>query len=82
MFDTTKHAAAVIAARGIKTEWIAYALQSPSKTQPDEEDSALEHHLAPIAAFDFRVLRVVYKKGTVPPLVITAYFDRTMKGKL
>ena len=82
MFDTTKHAAAVIAARGIKAEWIVYALQSPSKTHPDLEDNALEHRLAPIAAFEFRVLRVVFKKGTVPPLVITAYFDRTMKGKL
>ena len=82
MFDTTKHAAAVIAARGIKAEWIVYALQNPSKMHPDEEDSALEHRLAPIADFDFRVLRVVYKTGTIPPMVITAYFDRTMKGKL
>ncbi len=54
----------------------------PSKTHPDPEDPALEHHLAPISAFGFRVLRVVYKRGTVPPLVITAFFDRAMKGKL
>ncbi|MDP1652278.1 MAG: DUF4258 domain-containing protein [Rhodocyclaceae bacterium] len=82
MFNTTKHAAAVIAARGIKDEWIDYALHNPARTQPDADDVELEHRFAEILAFGNRVLRVVLKKGTVPPMVITAYFDRTMKGKL
>lgn len=82
MFTKTKHAEVVMAARGIKDEWITYALKNPAKTHDDPNDPALQHHLAPIAGFDFRVLRVVTKRGTIPSLVITAYFDRTVKGKL
>ncbi len=82
MFEVTKHAAVVIAARGIKHEWIEHAILHPSKVHADAADPMLEHHLAPISAFGFRVLRVIFKRGTVPPMVVTAYFDRTMKGKL
>ncbi|MBI4754285.1 MAG: DUF4258 domain-containing protein [Betaproteobacteria bacterium] len=82
MFDTTKHAATVIAARKIKQEWIDSVLQHPILTQPDPADVELEHRLAVIADYGDRVLRVVCKRETAPVMVITAYFDRTMKGKL
>jgi len=82
MYCATKHAAEVIATRKIEDDWIRLALQLPAKTHPDESVPTLEHRLAPIPAYDFRILRVIYKKGTIPPLVVTAYFDRTMKGKL
>lgn len=82
MFDTTKHAAAVIAARKIKPEWIEAALTRPAKVLPDAADAELEHCLAVIADYGDRVLRVVVKRNTQPALVITAFFDRTMKGKL
>jgi hypothetical protein len=82
MFDTTKHAAAVIAARGIKQEWVDFVLASPVLTHPDSADADLEHRLAVIHEYGGRVLRVIVKRDTVPTMVITAYFDRTMKGKL
>ena len=82
MFKATKHAAQVIAAREIPDEWIAHVLQHPARVEADNSDSELMHHLATIPAFEFRVLRVIYKKGSIPPLVITAFFDRSMKGKL
>lgn len=82
MFSVTKHAAVVIAARGIKDEWIAEVLQHPSLEHADLEDQGLEHRLAVISDFENRVLRVILKRNTMPPMVITAYFDRTMKGKL
>lgn len=82
MFDTTKHAAAVIAARNIKPEWIETALTVPVLVQPDADDAELEHRLAVIAGYGNRVLRVVVKRNVQPACVITAYFDRTMKGKL
>jgi hypothetical protein len=82
MFDTTKHAAAVIHARGIKQEWVDLVLASPALTHPDAADAELEHRLAVIPEYGNRVLRVVLKRNTVPPMVITAYFDRTMKGTL
>ncbi len=59
-----------------------YLAHNPARTHVDPDDLALQNYLAPIAAFDFRVLRVVMKRGTIPSLVITTYFDRTMKGKL
>jgi hypothetical protein len=82
MFHTTKHAATVIAARNIKREWFETALTRPALVQPDADDAELEHRLAIIADYGNRVLRVVVKRNTQAALVITAYFDRTMKGKL
>ena len=82
MFDVTRHAAVVIAARDIKADWIEYTLLNAAQSHQDTDDPTLEHRLAPIAAYGFRVLRVIFKRNAVPPLVITAYFDRTMKGKL
>jgi hypothetical protein len=57
-------------------------LTGPALTQPDADVAELEHRLAIIADYGNRVLRVVVKRNTQPLLVITAYFDRTMKGKL
>jgi len=74
MFDTTKHAAAVIAVRNIKQVWIESVLTSPALVQPDADDAELEHRLAVIADYGNRVLRVVAKRNTLPVLVITAYF--------
>lgn len=82
MFDTTKHAAAVISARGIKQEWIDFVLASPVLTHSDVVDAELEHRLAVISDYGNRVLRVIVKRDTQPMMVITAYFDRAMKGKL
>lgn len=82
MFHTTKHAATVITARNIKPEWLESALTVPALVQPDADDAELEHRLAVIAEFGDRVLRVVVKRNTQPALVITAFFDRAMKGKL
>jgi len=82
MFDTTKHAATVIAARRIKQEWIDAVLVNPARVHPDVLDAELEHRLAVIPEHGNRVLRVVVKRDTQPAIVITAYFDRAMKGKL
>jgi hypothetical protein len=57
-------------------------LGNPSLVHPDVADAELEHYLAVVAEQGNRVLRVIIKRGTMPPRVITAYFDRKMKGKL
>jgi hypothetical protein len=82
MFSKTKHAAVVIASRAIREEWINHALANFVEESQDRNDTDLQHYLAPIEEYDSRVLRVIVKKGTIPPLVITAFFDRSMKGKL
>jgi hypothetical protein len=82
MFTKTKHAAFVMSLRQIQDDWIETVLRSPIRIDEDSHDPELQHFLAPIADFDFRVLRVVTKRAIIPPLVITAFFDRTLKGKL
>lgn len=62
--------------------WIAETLSQPVRTHPDANDPTVTHALRVIAEHGNRVLRVVYKHTTNPPQVVTAYFDRTMKGKL
>lgn len=81
MFIKTKHAAFVIALRQIQDEWVESTLNAPVWVSDDPGDPELQHFLAPIEDFDSRVLRVIAKRDTIPTLVITAFFDRTMKGK-
>lgn len=57
-------------------------LVDPALVLPDAVDAELEHRLAIIADYDNRVLRVIVRRNTDPTMLITAYFDRTMKGKL
>lgn len=82
MFIKTRHAAFVMTLRQIQDEWIESVLRSPIRIHDDSHDPELQHFLAPIADFDFRVLRVITKRATIPPVVITAFFDRALKGTL
>jgi hypothetical protein len=54
----------------------------PQRIDPDPDDAELEHSLGRIAEFGNRVLRVVVNKTVRPVVVITVYFDRTMRNKL
>jgi len=78
----TGHAAFVIAEREIRIEWVERVFARPERTQPDRSDPDLKHALGRIEEFGGRVLRVVYNDVTTPKRIITAYFDRTLKGEL
>jgi hypothetical protein len=78
----TAHAQAVIEAREIPVAWVERVLTTPERTEPDRADPDLQHVLARIGEHDDRVLRVVYNKNSNPWRIVTAYFDRTMRGKL
>jgi hypothetical protein len=54
----------------------------PDLLLPDESDHTLYHAFKLLPAFDDRVLRVIYNATKEPPLIVTVYFDRAMKGKL
>jgi len=54
----------------------------PARTVVDPIDPSLRHALATVPDFGGRVLRVIYNPLATPPVIVTAYFDRTMKGKL
>ncbi len=51
----------MIAARGIKQEWIDLVLASPALSHPDAADTELEHRLAVISEYGGRVLRVIVR---------------------
>ncbi len=78
----SNHAEKVILERNIKKEWIENTFNYPDKLEPDIKDNELEHSLKIIKECDNRVLRIIYNKSVEPILVVTAFFDRRMKGKL
>lgn len=81
-FQLSNHAAKRIAQRNIRLDWIDLAMRSPDRVEPDSLDSALLHKLKRIEEMDGRVLRVVYNVSVVPPRVVSAYFDRKLRGQL
>jgi len=57
-------------------------MNNPARLEPDQDDQNLTHALQIIPDFGYRVLRVIYNHSRQPIHIITAYFDRAMKGKL
>ena len=82
LFDLTAHASTAIAKRGIDPEWVGRVLTAPERVEQHASDPALRHALARIPERGDRVLRVVYNETVHPWRVVTAYFDRAMRGKL
>ena len=76
------HAETIIRERAIAPEWLDAAMNVPDLRLPHESDPTLHHALKLIPAFGDCVLRVIYNATKEPPLIVTVYFDRTMKGKL
>ncbi|MCH8030886.1 MAG: DUF4258 domain-containing protein [Bacteroidetes bacterium] len=78
-YTLSRHAEHMLEERGIKLDWLDFAMQDPSIVEPDPVDSELEHRLRRIPEFGNRILRVVVKHGD-PPLVVTAFFDRSRRN--
>jgi hypothetical protein len=78
----TQHARNALLKRKISIAWLERVLQFPMRTDPDENDAELEHRLAVIAEHGDRVLRMVVNTKAFPMRIVTAYFDRNMKGHL
>jgi|APIni6443716594_1056825.scaffolds.fasta_scaffold3578550_1 hypothetical protein len=81
-YTLSTHATTTIRERNIRAEWIAATLSAPAATESDPGDPTLIHALRVIPEFGERVLRVIYNRTKQPPHVVTAFFDRGMKGKL
>ena len=81
-YELSDHAARRIHERKIEPRWIEMTLSEPDRWEEDGIDPAVSHALKRIAEMDNRVLRVVYNATTVPVRIISAHFDRRMKGKL
>jgi hypothetical protein len=81
-YTLSTHVTTTIRERSIRAEWIAATLSAPAATESDPDDPTLIHALRVIPEFGERVLRVIYNRTKQPPHVVTAFFDRGMKGKL
>jgi len=79
-FRLSVHALDVAEERKIPLEWISRTVESADSVelQPD----GTSHYLKSIVEHGGRVLRVVVSTGTVPPVVVTVFFDRRMKGRV
>jgi uncharacterized DUF497 family protein len=81
-FEFTQHARDALKKRNISEDWVRRAVRQPERVERDRIDPSLEHRMCVIGERDGRVLRVVVTKKTSPERVITAYFDRRVKGPL
>jgi hypothetical protein len=81
-YRLTAHAARVLQERAISLEWVARTMAHPGRVEPDEHDPALRHRLAAIPEYGGRVLRVICDETSSPWTIITAYFDRRLRGAL
>ena len=66
--------------RGLKQEWIDYCLCNAEYIE--DCDDGTKHFCVKIAERDDRVLRVIVNIGSDPNVVVTAFFDRRLKGKV
>ena len=81
-YTLSAHAETTTRERNIRAEWIALTLSAPTATESDPDDPTLTHALRVIPEFGGCVLRVIYNRTKQPSNVVTAFFDRGMKGKL
>ena len=81
-YEMTLHASHVMALRSIETIWLERVLDAPERIELDRHDAELTHYLGRIKEHGNRVLRVVVNTRGTPVRVVTAYFDRAMKGVL
>jgi len=78
----TEHAENMIARARSKTELINSTLDAPALVLPHECDSALRYAFEQIPDYGNRVFRVIHNADEKPVVIVTVYFDRTMKGTL
>ncbi|MCF8296120.1 MAG: DUF4258 domain-containing protein [Melioribacteraceae bacterium] len=81
-YKLSNHAKKVITERNIKKKWIEEVFEFPAKIESDAKNDILEHRLKSINEYGNRILRIVINKKEKPQLIVTAFFDRRMKGKL
>jgi hypothetical protein len=80
-YELTAHARAVVEERAIRLDWLERVLVNPERTESDRADPELRHAIGRIAENDDRHLRVIYNATVTPWRIVTAYFDRGLRGE-
>ena len=81
-FILTRHAERALEKRAIALSWVERVILQPLRCEVDRFEPTLEHRLCVIETRENRVLRVIIDARSVPVRVITAYFDRSLRGTL
>lgn len=81
-FQLTLHASEMLAVRGIAEKVLGAVLDQPDLIRPDRGDESLENWYGVVPDHEGRVLKVVVRKEGDTMVVVTAYFDRSMRGKV
>ncbi|MCH7527884.1 MAG: DUF4258 domain-containing protein [Planctomycetes bacterium] len=79
-YHLSEHASVAVRERRISLRWVKRVLEAPDRTVSDDADPELLHALGKVPEQGDRVLRVVYNHKVTPWKIVTAYFDRAMKG--
>ena len=80
--EYTRHALYAMAERRIPDEWVELAVTEPALRMGDPNDPDVERFFRPFPAYGGRMLRVVVNTRAVPWRVVSAFFDRSMKGEV
>ena len=78
----TAHARQVMAERDIPLDWVQRTVDAPALRSRDPYDEEVERFYLPIAERGNRVLRVAVNVTSDPWRVVSAFFDRSMRGEL
>jgi hypothetical protein len=81
-YEISDHARESLREREIDLAWVARVIENPATTHRDPLDFSAMHALAAIPENGDRVLRVIYNHTVSPYRIVTAFFDRRMKGRL
>ena len=79
MIRLSKHVSDEMDRRRILLSYIAETLEAPDRVTVDRNDPSLLRSFKSIAAFGFRVLRVVHRPDGDDIFVVTAHWDRGAK---
>lgn len=80
--DYSIHADKAIAEREILKEWVERTVRDPMLRTPDPDDQLVERFFRAILEQDNRILRVAVNTHVSPWRVVTAFFDRDMRGRI
>ncbi len=81
-YRMTLHAAEMLATRGIDDAALAAVLDKPDVVRQDRSDESLENWYKVLPDYEGRVLKAVVRKEGDTMVVVTAYFDRSMRGRI
>jgi hypothetical protein len=76
----TRHAADMLAERGIERQWVDLTVNEPDAIEPDSERGNVFRAFRSIPERQGRVLRVVYALSENQIRIITAFFDRSRRA--